>query len=61
MDSTGCNLPVLKETCGASGPTLLKALVNPELWADAQMNEVLDYLASNRYAQFPEPYAKALQ
>lgn len=44
---------------GASGPTLIKSLVSPKLWENAKMQEVVDYLGLNRYAEMPEAYFNA--
>lgn len=44
---------------GASGPALIKSLVNHDLWKNAKMDEVITYLADSKYVNLPEAYAQA--
>lgn len=43
-----------------SGPTLLKSLVNDELWNLAKMDEVAAYLAGNSTVAMPPDYLHSL-
>ena len=49
----------LKDSGGASTPALVKSLVNPKLWEDAKMDEVVNYLAQSKFVQLPEVFADA--
>ena len=49
----------LKDSGGASAPALVKSLVNPELWEDAKMDQVVNYLAQSKFVQLPEVFADA--
>ena len=44
---------------GASGPALIKSLINHGLWKDAKMDEVISYLADSKYVNLPEAYVEA--
>ena len=44
----------------ASGPTLIKALVQSDLWHMADMNSVLDYLSKNKYVHCPDDFVDVL-
>ena len=49
----------LKDSGGASTPAWVKSLVNPKLWEDANMDEVVNYLAQSKFVQLPEVFADA--
>jgi hypothetical protein len=49
----------LKDSGGASTPALVKSLVNPKLWEDAKMDEVVNHLAQSKFVQLPEVFADA--
>lgn len=49
----------LKETGGIAGPTLIKSLVDTELWQLAKMDEVVSYLAGSKYLCLPDIYNEA--
>ena len=50
-----------KDNGGASGPALLRALVDPEVWEAAKMGEVIFYLASSKDLQVPQRWLNALE